>query len=267
MIDANPIKLAFGAMKGLIVGIVFLLFWTISGVHLGLWGILIFLGIILFSILQFETSLTTKLPISKIIGIGAVIIFAVLLVNFLVSVDWGKISDSDIFQRKGLQGWEGSGSFKYDYFYLSSGESLTREVEMDGVNVKLFGVETEPSSKSNIVVKIDDLDGHGRSATFRFLVKGDAITLSELSLPCRGVVTESFEAAPVVHNDEIWNYVRAAMRARIVSYAIGKDGRIETYSIPLDGSLQRSERIGYRITVLNEGPSSLKARDIKVVSG
>jgi hypothetical protein len=252
----------------------------IVAVAIGLFSLLI---LNIFNLLSFWTLVAVLVGVAMVLKFGVpsvgtvtTLVLTVVVIAVVVSAVWWLWNsgyDYGIFQKKGLQGWEGTGSFKYDYFYLSPGDSLTKKVEMDGVNVKLFGIETEspssPSSKSDLVVKIEDLDGHKRSATFRFLVEGDKITFSELSLPyCGGVVAEKlFDAAPAVNNEDIWNYAKAAMRGRIASYAIGKDGRIKTYSISLDGSLQRSENIVYRVTILNKGPSPLKVRDIKVESG
>jgi hypothetical protein len=272
MIDANPIKLAFGAMKGLIVGIVFLLFWTISGVHLGLWGILIFLGIILFSILQFETSLTTKLPVSKIIGIGAMIILSILLVNYLVTVDWQKVIDGgdDIYRpklEKGIEGWTSEGEIvvRDGCYEISSGSSMLKTVALNGANVKLYGIEADPSSSLSIEIK--DLDGYGRSAFFKFSVNGNDVSFLESRNVCGDIL--NFKVNPITNEFPEMNCIQGSVKKRSISYALGnnENGRISYYASELPKSLERDKEVNYKITLTNNGKSPIKIGRIEIVSG
>lgn len=218
------------------------------------------------------SSLTSKLPISKIVGTGIIIVFAVLLVNFLVSADWQKVWDGgdDIYRpklAKGLEEWtsEGEVVVRDGCYEISPGSSMLMAVALNGVNVKLYGIEADPSSFLNI--EIEDLDGYGRSAIFKFSVKGNDVSFLESCNVCGDIL--SFKSSKITGELLEMNCAQGSVKKRTIAYALGnnENGRISYFYSNLPKSLERDKEVNYKITLKNNGKSSIKIGRIEIVSG
>ena len=233
--------------------------------------ILIFLGAI-FLLYKNKTEITQKFPslstakipwtaIGIIVAIALVIIVAVKFWPFGGNGDGG---GGDVFQSEdGLQGWEGGMKVRHDWFILPADESASKVFYLDGINVWIKKMVAD--DEANLVVKIEDLDGYGRTATFHYLIKGDNVSFVEINSRSIG---SDFGSAPSVDSDAgEWNCVKAALRTRIISYAVGNGGPINYQSAYFQKPQQRSGGVNYKVTVSNEGTSLLEIGMIEVKPG
>jgi len=208
-------------------------------------------------------SLTAKIPWTAIGIIVAIIIVVVVAVKFWPFDGNG---GGDVFRPKnGLQEWEGNGVVaKLSCYDFSSGGKITKKFDLNGIDVKLFGVSSE--SESRLVVYIKDMEGYGRSATFHYLIKNNEISFEEASYFNENPKNPKPFSSGVT-DGVISNYVMSSVDKKIVSFAIGDENTTKTYSSSLSKHQQRDEPVLYEITIENQGESSLEIERIEIDPG
>lgn len=204
------------------------------------------------------SSFTAKLPWTAIGIIVVVAVVIVVAVKFWPS-SW---SSGDTFQPKnGMQGWEGNGvTAKFSCYEFSPNGKMTKVFDYNGIDVKLFGVSSE--TEGHFIVRIKDLEGWGRSATFRYLIKDNKISFEEASYFEKD--PESFSLGPT--DGVISNYVMSSVDKKKFFFAIGDTKKTVTYGSPLlPKGQQRDMLISYEVTIENQLSSPLRIERIRIV--
>lgn len=280
MTDNNSVKLAFGIMKGLTIGVGFLLLWQISGVHLGFWGILIFAGIVLFPILQSKTStsLTAKIPSWKtaagwvivLVIVGALVFGVIQIGTELHQMKTGGLVVSNPSMENQLDGWDGDEGAKTrgKCFILSrKGSSLTREFTGGTIaTVALVNIELLEGEKGEIEILIEDLYDYSsdpenflggvykRNARFTFNVMEEKITSSNEVEFGNSMKKEKLKWSK---NETIekqdGNFISVAIEEKQIGTYYGGKGNFSSHlwQICPAGYWSRDIKRPYRITIKN----------------